>query len=148
MKVILLKDVKNIGKKDDIVEVADGHARNFLFPRKLAVQASSTSRDILSEEKAVRQEEHEALIEEAKTLAARIEALELTYTLKVGGNGKLSGTISTKQIEETLKKEHDITVDKRKFKPSKALAALGIHKLEIGLYDTVKATLTVVIVEG
>lgn len=145
MKVILLKDVKKLGKKDEIIDVADGYARNYLFPNRLAVLASEKGREILAEEKLDRQKEHERKREEAKELAKALESLTLKFDVKTGKDGRVFGSVSTKQIEERLRKQHNINVDKRKFKPNSPLSMIGTNRVEIGLYDDVSGTLNVVL---
>lgn len=143
MKVILLKDVKKIGKKDEIVDVADGYARNYLIPNGLAVLASSKGREILKQEKTDRKIEHEKKREEAKKVAQKLEKIVLEFDVKAGEGGRVFGSVSTKQIEEKLKKQHKITVDKRKFKPSAPVNTLGFNKIEVTIYDDVTGTITV-----
>lgn len=148
MKVILLKDVKNIGKKDAIVEVADGYARNFLIPRKLAVVASETGRDILKQQKrdealGVEQERQDAL-----ALKERLKDITLEFKVKVGTQGQIFGSVSTKQVEETIFKEYGIKVDKRKFKPSGPIAALGTNRIEVTLFPDVIGEIKVRLIEG
>ncbi len=143
MKVILLQDVKKIGKKDEIVEVSDGYARNYLIPNKLAVLASSKANQILKEEKQDRENVHLAKIDEAKETAKEINKIILDFDIKVGKDGRVFGSISTKQIENALLKKHDIKLDRRKFKPSGPVTSIGLNKIEVGIYDNVTATLTV-----
>ncbi|NLW15218.1 MAG: 50S ribosomal protein L9 [Erysipelothrix sp.] len=143
MKVILLKDVKKIGKKDEIVEVSDGYGRNYLIPNKLAVIASSTGRQILKNEETDREAAHQQRIAEAQEVAKKLEKITLNFEIKVGKDGRTFGSISTKQIEEKLLKEHNIKLDRRKFKPSKALTSLGLNKLEASIYDSVTGILQV-----
>ena len=116
MKVILLKDVKKLGKRDDIVEVADGYARNFLFPGKLAVAASDKGKEILAHQQEAHAQEIKKEKEKAQALAKKLESIRLEFKVKVGDNGRVFGSVSTKQVEEVLSKEHGIKVDKRKFK--------------------------------
>lgn len=143
MKVILLQDVKKIGKKDEIVDVADGYARNYLIPNKLAVTASSKGKQILKEEKQDRQEIHNKKIEEAQEIAKQLEDIILEFDIKTGKDGRVFGSISTKQIENALNKKHDIKLDRRKFKPNTPLTSIGLNKIEAGIYDKVTGTLTV-----
>ncbi|NLC64504.1 MAG: 50S ribosomal protein L9 [Erysipelothrix sp.] len=143
MKVILLKDVKKIGKKDEIVNVADGYARNFLLPNGLAVLASEKGREILSSQKQDRKEEHERKREEAKVVAKQLEKITLEFEVKASKDGRVSGSVSTKQVEEKLKKAHNITVDKRKFKPSSPINTLGFNKIEATIFDDVVGVITV-----
>ncbi|AGN24879.1 50S ribosomal protein L9 [Erysipelothrix rhusiopathiae SY1027] len=137
MKLILLKDVKKVGKKNDIVEVADGYARNFLLPNKLAVMASDQSREILDHQKQEHAAEVQAEIEKAKLLAKELEKITLEFKVKVGEGGRVFGSVSTKQVEDALKKEHKIKVDKRKFKPSGPITHLGSNRIQATLYGDV-----------
>lgn len=147
MKVILLKDVKKLGKKDDIVEVADGYARNFLFPGKLAVAATGKGKEILSQQQEDRAEQFVKDQDIAKALAQEIEAIRLEFKVKVGKDGRVFGSVSTKQIEEKLKKDYDITVNRRKFKPAGPVTHLGSTRIEANLFTDVSATIHVVLIE-
>lgn len=147
MKVILLKDVKKLGKKDEIIDVADGYARNYLIPNKIAVEASVTGRSILKSQKNEEAKKREEEKEEAIKVKEIIDNLTLEFPVKTGENGRVFGSVSTKQIEDTLKKEHDIIVDKRKFKPNKSLTNLGLNRIKITLFPKVVAELKVRLVE-
>lgn len=147
MKVILLKDVKKLGKKDDIVEVADGYARNFLFPGKLAVAASGKGKEILNQQQEDRAEQLAVEKKEAEAVAVEIEKLRLEFKVKVGKDGRVFGSVSTKQIEDALKKDHGITVNRRKFKPAGPVTHLGSTRIEVTLFPEVVATIHVVLGE-
>lgn len=143
MKVILLADVKKLGKKGDTVKVADGYGMNFLVKNKLAVLESDRSKKVLEKQK-----EEQSAIDEANKLEAiklkdSIEALTLEFNLNSGKDGKTFGSISTKQVVEQLRDKHSIKVDKRKFLDSHTIGALGYSKLKIELYKGVIATITV-----
>ena len=148
MKIILLKDVKKIGKKDEIVEVADGYARNYIIPNKLGVIASGASMGVLGNQKEERAQNHQQKIEDAKLVAAKLEKIELKFAVKVGKSGLVNGAVSTKQIEERLKKQHDIIVDKRKFKPSGSISSLGTNTVTAVIFDTVSASFKVTLFEA
>lgn len=139
MKVILLKDVKNVGKKDQIVEVSDGYARNFLFRQNLAVVASTKSLDDLKENQNQEKARLEAIKAEAVELKKKMENITLSFSLKAGKEGKTFGSISTKQIGEALE-QAGFKLDKRKIL-SDPLASLGMHKVKIELHKDVTVTI-------
>ena len=147
MKVILLKDVKKLGKKDQIVNVSDGYATNYLFPNHLAVAVSDKSKEILA-----KQQENARIAEEnarqaAKELAKQLESIEVLFTAKVGKDGKMFGSISLKQIEEAALSQFNIQIDKRKFIDKGPLDSLGIYRLRIELHKGVEGIVKVHIVE-
>jgi large subunit ribosomal protein L9 len=146
MKVILLNDVKKVGKSGEIVEVSDGYARNFLFRQKLAVPLTDKSQDVLNQQKQVDAKEKEDIKEEAQILKNKIEEITLMFYLKKGANEKVFGSISTKQISDEFEKKYNIKVDKRKIKSS-ALSELGVFKITISLHKDVDAIATIHIKE-
>lgn len=137
MEVILLCDVKNVGKKDQIVKVNDGYAHNFLLKRKLAVPVSNKSVEILENQKENARIAEENAKLEAQKLAEKLKDVTLEFTAKVGKDSKLFGSISLKQVEEELKAKHNIEIDKRKFLDKGPLDTLGIYKLRIELHKGV-----------
>jgi large subunit ribosomal protein L9 len=147
MKVILLKDIKGTGKKGDIKEVSDGHARNFLFPRQLAREATDSSVKELEHHKASFDKRKQEELEEAKALAERLSALQIIIHSKAGEGGKLFGSITSKDITDSLEKNHGYALDKRKLQLSGGIKSMGTHKVDVKLYPGVSATLTVVISE-
>lgn len=146
MKVILLKDVKKVGKANEVVEVSDGYARNFLFRQKLAVQYTQTSKDVLQQIKEEEAVQLENIKEEAIALKNKIEALTLEFKLKKGSKDRVFGSISTKQIADELDKKHGIKIDKRKIQ-SEPLGGFGYFKITTNLHKDVEATITVHISE-
>lgn len=143
MKVILLRDVRKLGKKDAIVEVADGYARNYLIPGKLAVEASKTSMKILDaqHEESLRQQEQQRL--EALELRERLKGIILEFPVKTGTNGRVFGSVSTKQVVEALQRQYNIHIDKRKFRENGPLVNPGLNTLEVELFHEVIAKVTV-----
>ena len=134
MEVILLADVKNVGKKDQTVNVSDGFAHNFLFKRHLAVPVSKKSVEILGI-----QQENARIAEENKKndaikLVDTLKGITLEFDAKVGKDSRLFGSISLKQVEDELKSKHQIQIDKRKFIDKGPLDSLGYYKLRIELY--------------
>ncbi len=147
MKVILLKDVKKQGKKDEIIEVSDGYAENFLIKNGLAVKYTTGSKNILDNELNKRKSEEEALIEKCQKLKELIEKLEITFKVKVGNNGKVFGSISSKQIVEELSKKN-INIDKKIIKIDCPIDSLGTHIVLINLHKKVVAQLKINVKEG
>jgi large subunit ribosomal protein L9 len=143
MKVILLEDVKNVGKKDQVVEVADGYARNFLIRGHLAVQFTKTSQGILDNQKLQEDLKEKQKVAEAQALKAKLETLKLTFDVKAGDGGKVFGSISSKQIAENLMKNHGITIDKRKIVDNGPINTLGLSKVKVELHKNIIAELLI-----
>jgi large subunit ribosomal protein L9 len=143
VKVILLADVKNVGKKDQIVEVADGYARNFLFVHKLAVPRTERGLEIVdTQKKKVADEFHQKQVE-AQAIADKLKDIVLEFEARFSEDGRMYGTISTKQIVDELKSKHKLTLDKRKFIDHFLVNAAGITRLRIELFKGVVGTVTV-----
>ncbi|MDO4500756.1 MAG: 50S ribosomal protein L9 [Erysipelotrichaceae bacterium] len=145
MKVILLSDVKNVGKKGEIKDVADGYARNFLIARKLAVQASESANKVLAKQNEEKAKQDEINKNEAIKVKEQLEKLELNFKVKAK-NGRVSGSVSTKEIADELKKK-GIEIDKRKMIDKNPVSTLGYSKLKVELYKDVIATITVKLIE-
>ena len=143
MKVILLKDVKGTGKKNEVKEVSDGYARNFLLPKKLAVPADNTNMKELNEKnKSIEnkaQKEYEAAVE----LGKRMEELNVVIYSKAGDGGRLFGSITSKDIAEQIKKQHNIEVDKRKITLDEPIRVLGSRFVDIKIHQKVTTRLRV-----
>ncbi|MGX4598071.1 50S ribosomal protein L9 [Faecalimicrobium sp. JNUCC 81] len=143
MKVILLKDVKGTGKKGEMKEVSDGYARNFLFPKKLAVVADNTSVKELKEKNKSQeikaQKEYEAAVEQGK----KMEEMNVVIYSKSGEGGRLFGSITSKDIAEQLKKQHGVEVDKRKISLDEPIRVLGSRKVDIKIHQKVTTTVRV-----
>lgn len=143
MKVILKENVKSIGKKDEIVNVSDGYARNFLFLKNLAVEATPENLSKLRTKKDSEAFKKEKEKEAAEKIKIEIEKLKVQFRVKSGENGKIFGGVSSKEIQEKLEKEYKIKVDKKKIELKDSIKTLGITKLQIKLYEGVVATLKV-----
>lgn len=143
MKVILLKDVKGIGKKDQIVTVKDGYGSNYLIPNGLAVMHSQKSIEILGQQKADAAEQVRLATLKAQEVAKQLEGITLEFEAACGADSRMFGSISTKQIEQELKNKYSIEIDKRKFVDKTAVDRLGYTKLKIELYKGVFGTVNV-----
>lgn len=142
MRVILLQDVKKVGKKGQTVDVSDGYAANFLFPRKLAVKETKKSVEILEQQNEDVRVAKEKAKEEALRVKAELEKVVLEMTLKAN-NGKVFGSISFKQIEDALREHFNIIIDKRKIITKDPVNKIGYSRLEIELYKGVIGIITV-----
>ncbi len=136
MKVILLKDVKKQGKKDDIINVSDGYAKNYLIKNNLAVPYTKTSQSILQNELDKRAKNEETLIKECEEIKKKLENVTLTFKVKTGTNDKVFGTISTKQIADKLN-ELGFNIDKKKIKLDYPIDTLGVSEVTIELHKKV-----------
>ena len=143
MKIILLEDVKNVGKKGNILEVADGYARNFLIRNKLAVAATEQSKLILEQQKQQKLDQEKEDIKNAEALKLKLSELTLVFPVKTGENGKVFGSVSSKQIAEELLKKHKITIDKRKILDEGPFNTVGFYNVQIELYKQVIATIKI-----
>jgi len=146
MKVILLQDVKGLGKKDSIVEVSDGYARNYLFPKKLAIEATQGLQTQLKQKKEAETRKKEKEIEQAKELAKKIEGLTLEIKVKAGENGKLFGAITNKEIADELKKQFNIDIEKKKIELDTPLKNIGSYTVDVKVYPSVSAKLKIILV--
>lgn len=134
MKVILLADVKKVGKKGETVEVSDGYGANFLIPRKLAKLSTDASQKELARDNAAEEARQKELKAKAEEIAARLEHIEVKFKAKAGKDGRMFGTISRKEIAEGLREQWGIEVDKHAFIDKYPLNALGYGRLKIELY--------------
>lgn len=147
MKVILLEDVKNVGEKGQIINAKDGYARNFLFPKNLAIEATEVNLKNLEHAKKKKEEKEKKILEEAKTLEEKLMQKTIVIKTKSGENRKLFGSITTKEISDLLEKEHDILIDKKKFDLEEPIKSLGEYYVKIKLHPMVNAKLKVVVTE-
>jgi len=147
MKVILLKDVKGLGKEGELVNAKDGYARNFLIPRKLAVEATDANLKKWEEDMAKKKKKQQEEYEKALKLKEKIENVSIEIKSKAGEGGKLFGSITSKDIVEALKKQHKIDVDKKKVDMKNNIKTLGTTTVEIKVYPEITATLKVNVVE-
>ena len=134
MKVILLSDVKKVGKKGEMKEVADGYGRNFLVAKGLAVEATKKSLEVLSEQNEADKEKEKQLEKEANALKEKLAKMTLEFKVKTGTGGRVFGNVSSKQVVEQLRKQYDISIDKRKFVDAHSATALGITIFKVDLY--------------
>ena len=147
MKVILLKDVKGLGKKDEVVNAKDGHARNYLLPKGIAIEATPENLNNLKEKRSKDQKKHEEEYSEALKLKEKIEGITVKIKGKAGENGKLFGSITTKDIADELKKQHNVKVDKKKIVLNENIKSLGTTIVDIKIYPEVVRKLKVDIIE-
>ena len=145
MKVILLQDVKSQGKKDDIIKVSDGYARNFLIPKGLGVEATDKALNEVKQRKAVQKKQAEKELAAAKELCAEIEKAGITLSIKTGENGKTFGSITGKEIAEAVSSQRGLEIDKKKVQLSDPIKATGEFGVPVKLHPEVTATLKVLV---
>lgn len=142
MKVILTQDVKSQGKKGELINVSEGYARNFLFPKKLAVEADAKAMNELKNREASIQYKHDTELAAAKETAKKLN--DITVTIVSGGNeGRLYGSVTSKEIAEHLKAQHKIDIDKRKIVMTDPIKTYGSYKFDVKLFPSVIGKLTV-----
>ena len=148
MKVILMEDVKSLGKKGDIVNVSDGYARNMLFPKKLGLEATSKNINDLKLQKAHEDKVAQELLDAAQAFKAELETKEVTVSITVGENGRTFGSVSSKELAEAAKDQLGYDIDKKKMQLSSPIKELGTTKVPIRLHPKVTAELKVIVKEA
>lgn len=148
MKVILLEDVKTLGKKGQIVNINDGYARNFVLPKKLGVEATAKNLNDLKLQNANKEKLAQEALDAAKELAQKLEAGKVVLTIKTGEGGKVFGSVSSKEIATEVKNQMGYEIDKKKIQLKDAIKTLGTHTVPVKLHQKVTAELKVVVTEG
>lgn len=148
MKVILLEDVKSLGKKGEIVNVSDGYARNMILPKKLGVEATPKNLNDLKLQKANEEKVAKENLEAAKAFAKELETKEMILTLKVGEGGRTFGSISAKEISEAAKAQLNLELDKKKFQMDGPIRNLGVTNVPVRLHPKVTGSLKVWVKEA
>lgn len=147
MKVILQSDVKGQGKKGDVVNVSDGYARNFLFPKNLAIEANTSNINSLNQKNEANKHKNEIELQKAEELANKLSQIEVKIKAKPGDNGKIFGSVTVKEIAEELKKQHKIDIDKRKLILDEPIKTLGNKELDVKIHAEVIAKLKICVSE-
>ena len=145
MKVILLQDVKKMGKKGDVIEASDGYARNYLFPRKLAEEATPNALHVVNAKKENERKKKLAELEAAQKLAAELKGKEVTINAKAGDNGRLFGAITNKDVAEVINSQFNLSIDKKKIVVN-TIKVAGEYEVEVKLYPEVSTKMKVIIV--
>ena len=147
MKVVLLADVKGSGKKGELVNVSDGYARNFLFPKKLAKEANAQALNELKNAEESKAFKIKQETEAAQASADKINGKSVSILAKAGQGGKLFGSVTSKEIAEAIKKQYGVDVDKRKIDTKGDMKAFGTYECEVKLYSGITATVKAVVTE-
>ena len=147
MKIILKADIKDVGKKGELINASDGYARNYLFPRNLAMEATEGNIKTLEHQKAKEAKKKSEELQNAKDFAKKLSGLEIFIKVKTGESGKLFGSITSKDIVEEIKKQHKIEIDKKKIILEDAIKLAGIYDVEIKVYPEVHGKIKVNIVQ-
>lgn len=148
MKVILNQEVKKLGKKGDIIEVSEGYARNFLLPKKYAIEASAVNLNAVNLQKKSEERKQQQAVDEAKLMAAQLSKIEVTLKVKIGENGKLFGSVTGKDIAEVLQKENNIEIDRRKIEIKEGIKGVGDYEAVIKVHPEITSKIKVHIIAG
>ena len=148
MKIILLQDVKNVGKKGQIIDASDGYARNFILPKKLGVEANSKNMNDLKLQNANAEKIAKEQLENAKEVAALMETKEVVVTMKAGEGGRAFGSVSSKEIAQAAKEQCGMEIDKKKIQLPEAIKNFGVYEVTVKLHPQVSGKLKVKVQEG
>lgn len=146
MKVILKADIKGVGKKDQIINASDGYARNYLLPKKLAVEANAENMSKLNNKKESANYKKDQEKQNAEELAKKLKGIMLKIKVKAGENGKIFGGVTSKEISENLKNQYNLIVDKKKIELKEAIKTLGSFNVSIKLFEGITADLKVEVI--
>jgi len=148
MKLILTRDVADLGKAGQVVNVSDGYGRNFLLPRKLAIVADASALAALDKKREIIETKGEKMVEEAQEIAQKIDQLKVTITGKAGSGTKLYGSVTSQEVADALVQQHSISVDKRKIHITEPIKSMGSFEVPVRLHHDVTATIHVEVVEN
>lgn len=148
MKVVLKQDVRNLGKKGELLETSDGYARNFLFPRNLAAEADNKAMNELKNAESSKQFKIDTQIKQATASKNKLEGQVFKMTAKAGSNGRLFGSVTSKEIAQEIKKQYAISVDKRKVTLDTDIKAFGTYNATVKLYNGIVANIKVQVTEA
>lgn len=143
MKVILKDNIKGVGKKNEVINASDGYARNFLFPKNLAVEATTENMQKLNSQNQAKQYKKDLEKEQAQQIAKKLEDITLEIKVQAGENGKIFGSVSSKEISENLEKKYKIAIDKKKIDLKEPIKVLGIKTVEAKLFEGVTSKIKV-----
>lgn len=147
MKVVLTEDIQGTGNKGDIVEVASGFARNYLLPRNMAVVATKENISLAEHQQAAEEFKEEQRKQEAEALAKQLEGKSVSIAMKTGEEGRLFGSVTTQEIADKLKEEHQLEIDRRRISLEEPIKSLGEYDIEVKPFANVSANIKVIVVE-
>lgn len=143
MKIILLQDIKGVGKKDEVINASDGYARNFLLPKKMGIEANAENMGKLKAKQDSKQYQKSVEKQNAEKIAEQLKHITLKISVKSGENQKIFGSITAKEIAENLKKQHNIEIDKKKIELKEPIKVLGVSNVNVKLFEGVLGSLKV-----
>lgn len=143
MKVILKDNIKGVGKKNEVINASDGYARNFLFPRNLAVEATQENMQKLNSQNEAKQYKKNVEKEQAQIIAKKLETITVEIKVQAGENGKIFGSVSSKEISESLEKQYKIIIDKKKIEVKEPIKVLGVRTIDAKLFEGVTAKIKI-----
>jgi large subunit ribosomal protein L9 len=146
MKVILKDNIKGVGKKNEVINASDGYARNFLFPKNLAVEATPENMQKLNSQNQAKQYRKDVEKEQATVIAKKLESITLEMKVQAGENGKIFGSVSSKEISESLEKQYKIIIDKKKIEIKEPIKVLGVRTVEARLFEGVTGKIKINVV--
>ena len=148
MKVILLDNIKGVGKKDEVINASDGYARNYLIPKKLAVEANAENMSKLNNKKEAANYRKDVEKQNAEELAKKLKGIMLKIKVKAGENGKIFGGVTAKEISEYLKSQYNFDIDKKKIELKETIKTLGSFNVSVKLFEGITASLRIEVISG